>query len=267
MRCALVFLAAALWLGDAIGGEFKFRAEEIETGLGVGYAVVLVDMNVDRRPDIVVVDTGRVVWYENPTWKRHTMIEGQTKKDNVCIAPYDIDGDGKLDFALGADWRPSDTVGSGTLQWLTAGKSADDRWTVHPIGQEPTVHRIRWADFDGDRRSELIVVPLFGRGSSAKNNYSERPIRMLSYKMPADPVKGPWTPEVISEELHVSHNFHPADVDGDGRLDLLAASYEGVSLLKRSPQGTLVARRCIGTPATRRTSPATAVRARSSWGR
>ena len=46
------------------------------------------------------------------------MIEDQTKKDNVCIAPYDIDGDGQVDFALGADWRPSDTVNSGTIQWL-----------------------------------------------------------------------------------------------------------------------------------------------------
>jgi hypothetical protein len=237
LRRALAILVATLLVGDAGKGEFKFRAEEIETGLGVGYAVVLVDMNADRKLDIVVVDTDRVVWYENPTWKRRSLIEGQTKKDNVCIAPYDIDGDGKLDFALGADWRPADTVGSGTLQWMARGRSPDDRWTVHPIGQEPTVHRIRWADFDGDGRAELIVVPLFGRGSSAKSNYSERPLRILSYQVPADPVKGPWKPEVISEELHVSHNFHPADVDGDGRLDLLAASYEGVSLLKRSPEG------------------------------
>ena len=86
-------------------------------------------------------------------------------------------------------------------------------------------------------RPELIVVPLFGRGSSAKNNYDERPMRILSYKVPADPIKGPWKAEGISEDLHVAHNFYPADVDGDGKLDLLVASYEGVSLFKRSPQG------------------------------
>src|SRR5438445_5486338 len=73
-----------------------FRMQEIETGLKVGYAVLLEDINNDGKPDIVVVDKTRVVWYENPTWKRRTIIEGQTKPDNVCIAAYDIDGDAKI---------------------------------------------------------------------------------------------------------------------------------------------------------------------------
>lgn len=221
----------------AWGEEFKFKPQAIETGLGVGYAVRLVDMNADGRLDIAVVDTNRVIWYENPSWKLHTLIQDQTKRDNVCFAPYDIDGDGQLDFALGADWRPSDTLTSGTLQWIRRGKSPADLWSVFPIGQEPTIHRIAWADFDGDGKSELIVVPLHGRGATAQNNYSERGLRILSYKIPADPVRGPWEPEVINEDLHVAHNFEPVDVDDDGQLDLLIASYEGVSLLKRSAAG------------------------------
>src|SRR2546423_1748676 len=96
----------------------EFRVQEIEKGLGVGYAVLLVDVNGDGKKDIVVVDTTRVVWYENPTWKRRIITEGKTKPDNVCIAAYDIDGDGQIDFALGAGWKGLNSKTDGPIYWL-----------------------------------------------------------------------------------------------------------------------------------------------------
>lgn len=237
----------ACWLGLAAHGvtasELRFRAQEIENDLGIGYAVSLIDMNADARLDILVVDTTRVVWYEQPaqdprgsTWVRHALIQDQTLKDNVCIAPYDIDEDGRPDFALGADWRPIDTLKGGTIQWLSPGPTASDRWNVHPIGEEPTVHRMRWADLDGDGRSELIVVPLMGRGST-RPLWAESAVRILAYHIPEDPRNDPWIPVVINEDLHVTHNFWPTDLNGDSQTDLLVVSYEGVSLLERRPDG------------------------------
>ena len=41
----------------------KFKAQEIATDLTVGYAVITADINEDGKPDIVVVDSKRVVWY------------------------------------------------------------------------------------------------------------------------------------------------------------------------------------------------------------
>jgi hypothetical protein len=251
--CAQGLLLAASVLaaiGDA--AELAFRPQEISNRLSIGYATRLVDINGDGKSDIVVVDTERVIWFENPTWQMHTLIEGQTKTDNVSIAPYDIDGDGKVDFALGADWRPADTRTSGTIQWLSRGLSASDKWTVHPIGTEPTIHRIRFADLDGDGREELIVVPLFGRGTSSPH-FAEAPVRILAYRIPADPVKGPWVPQVINEDLHVTHNFWPTDMDHDGKLDILVASFEGVNLLKRNSGGRW-ARTLIG-EGNQKTSP------------
>jgi hypothetical protein len=208
-----------------------FRMQEIETGLKVGYAVLIADINNDGKPDIVVVDSNRVVWYENPTWKRRTIIEGQTKPDNVCIAAYDIDGDGQIDLALGAGWKPFDTKEGGTIQWLKRGKTLDDPWTLHPIGEEPTVHRMCFADLDGKGMS-LIVAPLMGRNSTAKNNWMDgSPVRILAFRIPKDPTKDRWEPEVISEGLHVVHNIHPV-IREFGRTDsILAASYEGITEL------------------------------------
>jgi hypothetical protein len=232
----LVLLALSLGAKPTSAVDIKLRPEQLPERLEVGYAVTVVDMNRDDRIDIVVVDTNRVIWFENPSWKVHTLIQDQTKRDNVCIAPYDIDGDERVDFALGADWRPIDTRTGGTIQWISPGGSADGRWKVHPIGEEPTTHRMRWADLDGDGRKDLLVAPMMGRNST-KPLWKETPLRLLAYHIPADPVNDAWQPQVISEELHVAHNFWPTDLDRDGQIDILMASFEGVTLLKRGTDG------------------------------
>jgi hypothetical protein len=216
--------------------EPGFRMQEIETGLKVGYAVLLVDVNGDGKKDIVVVDTNRVVWYENPTWKRRTILEGQTSPDNVSIAALDIDGDGQLDFALGAGWKPFNTRSGGTLQWLKRGKTLDEPWTMYPIASDvPTLHRIRFADIDGNGKPALIVTPLMGRNSTQRNNWIDgAPVTILAYRIPKDPTRDRWMPLILDQSLHVVHNFYP--VPGlKGRGDnLLTASYEGVSLLSHN---------------------------------
>jgi hypothetical protein len=212
-----------------------FRVQEIAKDLTVGYAVLLVDVNSDGKKDIVVVDSRRVVWYENPTWKVRKIIEGGTQPDNVCIGAADIDGDGQLDFALGAAWNPSNTKSGGTLQWLRRGKTLAEPWSIYPIGEEPTLHRIRFADLDGDGKPVLLAVPLMGRDSTGgKNNHMDgRPVRVLAYRIPKDPVRDRWSPEVLDESMHVIHNFQAVPAaDGKG-MDVLTASYEGVSLLGR----------------------------------
>jgi hypothetical protein len=212
----------------------RFEMQEIAKDLGVGYAVLLVDVNGDGKKDIVVVDQKRVVWYENPTWKRRIIIENQTKPDTVCIAAYDIDGDGQIDFALGADWRPFDTKSGGTIQWLKRGKTLDEKWTVYPIGEEPTVHRMRFVDIDGSGKPHLVVTPLMGRNSTQKANWMDgSPVRILAYKIPKDPTKDRWVPEVIDESLHVVHNLCEDKAIrflGEKGASIYAASYEGVNL-------------------------------------
>lgn len=237
MRNAIGFcMLLCITLASAASGEVPLNAIELPTKLGVGYAVRLIDMNDDDRLDIAIVDKTRILWLENPTWQEHVLIEGQTKPDNVCFAPHDIDGDGKLDFALGADWTLNTTQG-GQIAWIQQGVNVTAPWTLHPIGEEPTVHRMQWLDLDGDNRQELIVAPLLGRNSS-RPHFQEQGVRLLSYSIPNDPVRGSWEPQVISNELHVTHNFVATDLNKDGKLDLLVVSFEGVNLLERNDDGS-----------------------------
>jgi hypothetical protein len=245
LRTACLGLVASLACSFASAAEFSFRPQEFATDLTVGYAVSLVDMNADGKQDIVVVDSLRVVWYENPSWKVHTIIQDQTKKDNVCLAAHDINGDGKPEFALGADWRPFDTQTGGTIQWLGAPASpGEEKWAVRHIADEPTTHRLRWADVDGDGKAELIVVPLMGRGTT-KPLFSEAPVRVLAFSIPANPEKDRWPLRVLNEEMHVTHNFQLLDFDADGDTDILCTSFEGVNLLTNDGKGKF-SRKVIG---------------------
>jgi hypothetical protein len=214
----------------------KFEVEEIDTGLKIGYAVIVVDVDGDKKPDIVVVDQLQIVWYQNPTWKKRVILDGKTKPDNVCITAMDIDGDGLPEFVVGAGWKPSDTKNPGTLQWLKRGKALDEEWSMHAIPcDEPTVHRIRAFDMDGDGKPELISVPLMGREATKEKNWMDgRPLNITMYKIPTKEPEKPenWKPQVICDSLHVAHNFDGVPFPNGAAL--LVGIYEGVSLVRMS---------------------------------
>jgi hypothetical protein len=236
MRTILPLLLAAA----AAQGAIRFRAQEIQRDFGVVYAVLVADINGDGKPDVVAINPTQVVWFENPTWEKHVILDGATKKDNVCMAVADIDGDGKPDLALGADWHPSNTTSGGTLQWIgrdRAGPTVQAApWKLVPIAEEPTLHRIRWGDVDGDGKPELIVAPLHGRGNKGPE-WQGQGSRILVFHIPKDPAHDPWPMEVADDSLHIVHNLLITDFDGDGQQDILTASREGIHVLTRNPDG------------------------------
>src|SRR5262249_17894376 len=145
MRPLIVISLAVLGFSATATAEFpRFQRQEIDPRVGqVCYAVTVADVNGDRRLDVVAATEDAVVWYENPSWRKEVVIRKATARDNLCIQPHDIDGDGRIDFALGAGWRAPDTKNPSTLQWL--GRDSQGRWQVHPIRfDEPSMHRLRW---------------------------------------------------------------------------------------------------------------------------
>ena len=224
----LCLLAVVSSVGVADDALPSFTEKVIDPLAGqVCYAVTLADVDGDKKPDIVVVTENRVLWYQNPSWQKRVIIEDQTPLDNVCIAAQDIDGDGKIDFALGAGWIKAN---SGTLHWVSRGASLDEKWQVHAIGAEVSTHRMRFADVLGSGQPQLVVSPLLASES--------RPgLRLTAFSIPKNPKSDRWMPTVLNGELNRMHAHWHQDFDGNGSIDTLTASREGVHVVRKTADG------------------------------
>lgn len=227
LTCAMVLLAPLTLFAQFDTKDW--RVVQIASDLTVGYAVHLCDLNHDGKTDILVLDSQRILVFTAPEFKPFEIARDFAKPDLVCITSLDVNGDGRLDLVVGADWKPFNTQSGGTIQWLRQPSRWGEPWKVFPISEEPTIHRIRSADLDGDGKPEVIAVPLMGRDASAKANWMDgRPVRILSLKPGNKPESDPWKIETIDQSLHVVHNFLPLREEGKHPF-IVTASYEGLS--------------------------------------
>ncbi|MFQ3169959.1 MAG: hypothetical protein ACI8QI_002542, partial [Limisphaerales bacterium] len=181
----------------------KFRHVTIDAYVKIGYGTAIADINGDQKPDIVLCDARNIAWYENPSWKKHIIVENLTQRDHVCIAVRDIDGDGKAEIAAGAQWNPgetTDTTKSGAVFYLIPPADRTQKWTPVQLEHEPTTHRMRWFATPAGTHN-LVVLPLHGRGNKGGKGDG---VRTLAYHKPSD-AKAKWNTTVIDDRMHMSH--------------------------------------------------------------
>ena len=215
-----------------------FRAQDIDTKIEIGYGLAIADVDGDGKQDILLADKKQFVWYQNPSWAKHVLAENLTQHDNVCIAARDIDGDGKCEIAVGAEWNPGDTVNSGAVFYLIAPADRSQKWEPVKLQAEPTTHRMKWVrrgtKDDGKPRYDLVVVPLHGRGNK---NGAGAGVKVLAYQMPRNP-KDEWKTEVVCEDMHMTHNFEFAMFPWNGDTWICLAGKEGISIFTPSAPGS-----------------------------
>ena len=230
----------------------------IANDLKGGYQVVAADLNHDGRPDLIALASGltELVWYENPGWQRHVLASGQSRMINCVVVGNEI--------VLASAFANQAKDSVGIVSVLRPGDDPREPWTVTEIDRLTTSHRLRTADIDGSGHLVVINAPLTGAAAAAPDYRDQTP---LVYYVP-----GEWKRRVIStENSGVVHGIFVTDWDGDGRQDILTASFTGIHLFRYTKDSrwtrTEIAK---GDPAPGRnpapaTSPSDTSQRRDSW--
>ncbi len=210
MMIRSVLLAVLPWAAWALDAPVPvFEPKVIDDTIKIGYGLAIADIDGDERPDIVLADKSEIVWYRNPSWEKHVMARQLTLMDNVCVAARDIDGDGRAEVAVGAQWNPGETVDeakSGAVFYLERPDDPTQPWSPVKLAHEPTTHRMRWVQ-TGPGEFKLVVVPLHGRGNNPGSGTGD-PVRVLAYDVPAQRSDAAaWTTSVVDASLNKTHNF------------------------------------------------------------
>lgn len=227
----LLFFSAVLACAG-LSAAPQFTAEVVDAEIEIGYGIAVEDVNGDGKPDILLADKNRFVWYENPSWTCHQITGALTDHDHVCIAARDIDGDGRCEIAVGAEWNPGDTVNSGAVVYLIPPEDRTQPWEPVKLTHEPTTHRMRWVR-NGKGGFDLIVAPLHGRGNVKGEGEG---VRVLAYHKPEDP-RQEWKTTLVHDSMHLTHNFDVLSNGPDEAEELLLGGREGIVRLVRTESG------------------------------
>ena len=144
----------------------------------------------------------------NAPWIPHLIDDAYDRIEAGGVL-FDFDGDGDLDFLSGGDW-----LGTKIYWWENPAPngSPTERWTRRevfelPIGQS---HDQIVADVDGDGQPEVYF-------------WNQRSRTLFVVTVPDDPRVSPWPDvRVVATTETMEEGLMVADVDGDGRDELLA---------------------------------------------
>jgi formylglycine-generating enzyme required for sulfatase activity len=204
----------AWWRNDGLSygsASIAWTKQTIDGDSAAAVYVYAADVDGDSDVDVLGAGAGEVAWWRNDgsdntiTWTKQIVAAGLEEATSVVAA--DLDGDGDIDV-LGTD-AASDRV----IWWQNEGPVGDDpAWVEHLIADGFRYSQtLDAADLDGDGDFDVVAGSRHDNQVAWWRNDGGRPLA--------------WTKQVIQTAFDWPHWVHVADIDGDGRLDVLGAAY------------------------------------------
>ena len=200
---------AIIWWKNIAGDGSQWSEHVVNDSFWVAVSVHGADLDGDGDADILgaaYIDSD-ITWWENSAGDGTVWIEHILNGDfegAISVRAADLDGDGDLDVVGAA--QDADTIA-----WWENLNGNGSAWMEHTVdGNILTARSVHTADVDGD--GDLDIV-----GAAHDAN-------QVAWWENMDGDGDAWAKHVVNSSFEVAVFAYPADVDGDGDMDIVGAA-------------------------------------------